>query len=90
MIANGSSVDACREAILERINAKPVETVKPVEEQLSKKERQYLAKDYKVSALLRGAITGDWSSYGAGFAKEIHEELSRHAQPNQNLSLIHI
>ena len=84
MIANGSSVDACREAILERINAKPVETVKPVEEQLSKKERQYLAKDYKVSALLRGAITGDWSSYGAGFAKEIHEELSRNAQPNQN------
>ena len=84
MIANGSSVDACREAILERINAKPVETVKPVEEQLSKKERQYLAKDYKVSALLRGAITGDWSSYGAGFAKEIHEELSRNAQSNQN------
>ncbi len=84
MIANGASVDACREAILERINAKPVETVKPVEEQLSKKERQYLAKDYKVSALLRGAITGDWSSYGAGFAKEIHEELSRNAQSNQN------
>ena len=84
MIANGSSVDACREAILERINAKPVETVKPVEEQLSKKERQYLSKDYKVSALLRGAITGDWSSYGAGFAKEIHEELSRNAQSNQN------
>merc|ERR1711907_598818 len=55
MIENGSSADACRAAILERIEAKPVE------EQLNKKEKEYLARDYKVSALLQGAITGDWS-----------------------------
>ena len=83
MIENGSSADACRAAILERIEAKPVETVAPVEEQLNKKEKEYLARDYKVSALLQGAITGDWSSYGSGFAREISEELSKYGQRNQ-------
>ena len=40
LINNGSSVDSCRAAILERIDAKPVETAKPIEEQLSPKEKE--------------------------------------------------
>ena len=44
LVNNGSSVDSCRQAILERIDAKPVETAKPIEEQLSPQERNSMQK----------------------------------------------
>ena len=39
LINNGSSVDSCRAAILERIDAKPVETAKPIEAVNTKRKR---------------------------------------------------
>ena len=77
LINNGSSVDSCRAAILERIDAKPVETAKPIEEQLSPKERKQYAKDYKVSAGIRGLLTGDWSDKSSGFAREISQQIAK-------------
>ena len=77
LINNGSSVDSCRAAILERIDAKPVETAKPIEEQLTPKEREQYAKDYKLSAGIRGLITNDWSDKASGFAREISQQIAK-------------
>jgi len=77
LISNGSSVDSCRAAILERIDAKPVETAKPIEEQLTPKEREQYAKDYKLSAGIRGLITNDWSDKASGFAREISQQIAK-------------
>ena len=77
LVNNGSSVDSCRAAILERIDAKPVETAKPIEEQLTPKEREQYAKDYKLSAGIRGLITNDWSDKASGFAREISQQIAK-------------
>jgi len=77
LINNGSSVDACREAILDKIDAKPVETAKPIEEQLSPQERKQYAKDYRLSAGIRGLITNDWSDKASGFAREISQQIAK-------------
>ena len=77
LINNGSTVDSCRAAILERIDAKPVETAKPIEEQLTPKEREQYAKDYKLSAGIRGLITNDWSDKASGFAREISQQIAK-------------
>ena len=84
LINNGSSVDSCRAAILERIDAKPVETAKPIEEQLSPKERQQFARDYKITSGLSGLITGDWSNKSSGFAREISEQIAKDSQRSTN------
>ena len=80
LINNGSSVDSCRAAILERIEAKPVETAKPIEEQLSPKERQQFAKDYKITSGIRGLLTNDWSDKASGFAREISQQIAKDSQ----------
>ena len=80
LINNGSSVDSCRAAILERIDAKPVETAKPIEEQLSPKEREQYARDYKITSGLKGLLTGDWSNSGSGFAREISQQIAKDSQ----------
>ncbi len=80
LINNGSSVDSCRQAILERIDAKPVETAKPIEEQLSPKERQQFAKDYKITSGIRGLLTNDWSDKASGFAREISQQIAKDSQ----------
>ena len=77
LVNNGSSVDSCRQAILERIDAKPVETAKPIEEQLSPQERKQYAKDYRLSAGIRGLITNDWSDKASGFAREISQQIAK-------------
>ena len=84
LIANGSSADQCRQAILERIDAKPVETAKPIEEQLSPKEQQQFARDYKITSGLSGLITGDWSNRSSGFAREISEQIAKDSQRQTN------
>jgi len=80
LINNGSSVDSCRQAILERIDAKPIETAKPIEEQLSPKERQQFAKDYKITSGIRGLLTNDWSDKASGFAREISQQIAKDSQ----------
>jgi len=77
LVNNGSSVDSCRQAILERIDAKPVETAKPIEEQLTPQERKQYAKDYRLSAGIRGLITNDWSDKASGFAREISQQIAK-------------
>ena len=80
LVSNGSSVDACRQAILERIDAKPVETAKPIEEQLSPKEKEQYARDYKITSGIRGLLTNDWSDKASGFAKEISQQIAKDSQ----------
>lgn len=71
LVENGSSIDDARAAVLDTMGKKPVETVSPVE--LNKKERT----DYSISAGIRAALTGDWSSRDAGFVRELSEEVER-------------
>ena len=71
LIDNNRSIDDARKVILDKLDSKPVDTVKPVE--LDKKERA----DYSITAGLRAAITGDWSSRAAGFVRELSQEVER-------------
>ena len=84
LVNNGSSVDSCRQAILERIDAKPVETAKPIEEQLSPKEKEQYARDYKITSGIRGLLTGDWSNKASGFAREISQQIAKDSQRSNN------
>ncbi len=88
LINNGSSVDSCRQAILERIDAKPIETAKPIEEQLSPKEKEQYARDYKITSGIRGLLTNDWSDKESGFAREISQQIAKDSQrSNSNGSI---
>ena len=71
LIENGSSLDVAREAVLEKIGAKPVETVAPVDLGQSVQER------YSMIDGVRALITGDWSSHGAGLVRELSQEVAR-------------
>ena len=90
LINNGSSVDSCRQAILERIDAKPVETAKPIEEQLSPKEKEQYARDYKITSGIRGLLTNDWSDKASGFAKEISQQIAKDSQRSNSQSSLFI
>jgi len=88
LVNNGSSVELCRAAILERIDAKPVETAKPIEEQLSPKEKEQYVRDYKITSGIKGLITGDWSDKASGFAREISQQIAKDSQrSNSNGSI---
>ena len=69
LVESGASIDEARAAVLERIGAKPVETVSPIDIQ---QERNV---DYSIAAGIRGALTGDWSSKEAGFVSELSQEV---------------
>ena len=69
LITEGTSIEETRKIALERINAKPVETVAPVE--LNEKEQC----DYEISAGIRSLLTGDWSSREAGYVRELSREV---------------
>ena len=71
LIENGSSIDAAREAVLDKIGAKPVQAVAPVELNQGHKEA------YAITDGIRALITGDWSSHGAGFVRELSQEVAR-------------
>ena len=71
LVENGSSIDDARAAVLDTIGKKPVETVAPVE--LNQKERT----EYSITAGIRAALTGDWSSKDAGFVRELSQEVER-------------
>ena len=71
LVENGSSLDDARAAVLDTMGKKPVETVSPVE--LNKKERT----EYSITAGIRAALTGDWSSKDAGFVRELSQEVER-------------
>ena len=71
LIENGSSLDVAREAVLDKIGAKPVETVAPVD--LGQREQT----QYQIGDGIRAMITGDWSSHGAGLVRELSQEVQR-------------
>ena len=56
LIDGGRSIDEARAAVLEKLGAKPVETVKPVE--LEQRDHS----NYQIADGLRAMLTGDWSS----------------------------
>ena len=71
LIENGASLDAAREAVLEKIGAKPIETVSPVDLGQQTQER------YQLMDGVRALITGDWTSHGAGLVRELSQEVVR-------------
>jgi HK97 family phage major capsid protein/HK97 family phage prohead protease len=71
LIEGGRSLDEARAAVLEKIGAKPVETVAPVE--MAQQERA----GYSITAGIRAALTGDWSSREAGLVRELSKEVEK-------------
>ena len=68
LIEGGRSIDEARAAVLEKLGAKPVETVKPVE--LEQRDHS----NYQIADGIRAMCTGDWSSHGAGLVRELSQE----------------
>jgi HK97 family phage major capsid protein/HK97 family phage prohead protease len=71
MIESGRSIDEARAAVLDQLGAKPIEAVKPVEMD------QRDAANYSISAGIRAALNGDWSSREAGLVREMSQEVQR-------------
>ena len=71
LIEGGRSLDEARAAVLEKIGAKPVETVAPVE--MASEERAA----YNITAGIRAMLTGDWSSREAGLVRELSKEVEK-------------
>ncbi|NBT52520.1 MAG: phage major capsid protein, partial [Marivivens sp.] len=71
LIEGGRSIDEARAAVLEKLGAKPVETVKPVE--LEQRDHS----NYQIADGIRAMCTGDWSSHGAGLVRELSQEVMR-------------
>lgn len=71
MIENGRSIEDARAAVLDKISAKPVETVKPLE--MNQRE----AGRFSITAGIRAALSGDWSSYEAGMVREMSAEVQK-------------
>ena len=71
LIGKGTSIEEARAIALDKIQAKPVETVAPVDTTEERKVR------YSIAAGIKGVMTGDWSSREAGFAREISQEVER-------------
>jgi len=71
LIENGRSIDEARIAVLDKISAKPVETVKPVEMNQNDVCR------FSITAGIRAALSGDWSSYEAGLVREMSAEVQK-------------
>ena len=71
LIEGCRSIDEARAAVLEKLGAKPVESVKPVE--LEQRDHS----NYQIADGLRAMLTGDWSSRGAGLVRELSQEVMR-------------
>ena len=71
MIEGGRSLDEARAAVLDKLGAKPVETVAPVE--MASEERAA----YSLTAGIRAMLTGDWSSREAGLVRELSKEVEK-------------
>ena len=73
LIEGGRSIDEARAAVLEKLGAKPVETIKPVE--LEQRDHS----NYQIADGIRAMVTGDWSSRGAGLVRELSQEVMRNS-----------
>jgi HK97 family phage major capsid protein/HK97 family phage prohead protease len=71
LIEGGRSLDEARAAVLDKLGAKPIETVAPVE--MAAQERG----SYSITAGIRAMLTGDWSSREAGLVRELSREVEK-------------
>ena len=71
LIDGGRSLDEARAVVLDKLGAKPVETVAPVE--MASEERA----NYSITAGIRAMLTGDWSSREAGLVRELSREVEK-------------
>lgn len=71
LIEGGRSLDEARAAVLDKLGAKPVETVASVE--MATEERS----SYSITAGIRAMLTGDWSSREAGLVRELSREVEK-------------
>ena len=71
LISKGTSIEEARAVALDKIQAKPVETVSPVEMDQKTEER------YSIAAGIKAVLTGDWSSREAGLVRELSQEVER-------------
>ena len=78
MIANGTPLNEARANVLEKLGAKPIETVTPVE--LNHKENR----EYKISAGIQALCDGNWDRPGAGFAREVSQDIAKNSLSSGN------
>ena len=71
LIESGRSIDDARASVLDKLDAKPVEPVKQIEMD------QRDAAQYSITAGIRAALTGDWTSREAGLVREMSQEVER-------------
>ena len=71
LIESGRSIDEARAAVLDKLSAKPIETVAPIE--MASQERS----SYSLTAGIRAMLTGDWSSREAGLVRELSKEVEK-------------
>jgi HK97 family phage major capsid protein/HK97 family phage prohead protease len=71
LIEGGRSLDEARAVVLDKLGAKPVETIAPVE--MATEERAA----YSLTAGIRAMLTGDWSSREAGLVRELSREVEK-------------
>ena len=71
LIQSGRSIDEARAAVLDQLGAKPVEAVKPV--QMDQRD----SAAYSITAGIRAALTGDWTSREAGLVRELSSEVEK-------------
>jgi len=71
LIQSGRSIDEARAAVLDQLGAKPVEAVKPV--QMDQRD----STSYSITAGIRAALTGDWTSREAGLVREMSQEVEK-------------
>ena len=72
LIDNGTSVADARGIVLEKIGARPVEKVAPVDLRAAEAEENV---DYSIAKGIFAAMRGDWSSKEAGFVRELSQEV---------------
>jgi HK97 family phage major capsid protein/HK97 family phage prohead protease len=78
LVESGRSLDEARSAVLDKLGAKPVEAVKPVEMD------QRDAASYSISAGIRAALSGDWTSREAGLVREMSQEVQQQSGFSQS------
>jgi HK97 family phage major capsid protein/HK97 family phage prohead protease len=71
LVESGRSIDDARSAVLDKLGAKPVEAVAPV--QMDQRD----AAAYSITAGIRAALTGDWTSREAGLVRELSSEVEK-------------
>ena len=71
LIAGGRSLDEARGVVLDKLGAKPLETVAPVD--VAAHERA----SYSLTAGIRALMNNDWSSREAGLVRELSKEVEK-------------